>query len=136
MLVIVSKVKGLFDEEPVYRALLRSQTGDERNFIPASTKVLISKKGNQSPTATMLWSAIKMINPKFEKVVTVFFLRKIFCFTTQKKVNFSVVRELCSNEDRRVLSEYESAVVTRCYAFGVIYAKKVGKKRKNERANL
>ncbi len=107
-LVIVSKVKGMYDEEPVYRALVRSQTGDERCYLPASTKLLMPKKGQEgtSPLAAQLLSALRMINNKFEKI------------------NFSVLRELCSKEDIHVLTDFENVSLSRAYSFGVIYAKK------------
>jgi hypothetical protein len=91
----------------VYRALVRSQTGDERCYIPASTKLLVPKKGQEgtSPPAAQLLSALRMINNKYEKV------------------NFGVVREVCSKEDIQVLTDFENMSLTRAYSFGVIYAK-------------
>ena len=104
-LIIASKAKGLYDEEPVYRVLIRTQSGDDRCYIPASTKAVIPKKDATSPSAQQLLKAVTMLNPKYEKY------------------NFYVLSPHVSKEESAILSEFESSCVKRSYSIGIVYAK-------------
>ena len=107
VVICISKAKGMYMDEPVYRVLIRMQSGDERCYIPASTKLLLPKKGQEGtpPSAAQLLSALRIINSKFDRC------------------NFSVIRDLTTNEEATVLIEFENATVNKNYSFGVIYAK-------------
>lgn len=107
VLVIVSKVKGMYNDEPVYRALIRTTAGDERCYIPASTKALLPRKGQEGtpPTSLQLLKALSIVSTKFEKY------------------SFKVLSESVNKAESVVLSEFEHACCRRSITIGVIYAK-------------